>query len=158
MADGDHAGSSTPVAGRADREGERWSWDDVGVRPLIRGLRRRCPRCGDGALFERWTTVRERCPCCGLRYLLDQGDPWIFLLLFDRGVFILPPIAVLYFGLLPRSLPLMILACAGLLGALIYTTPHRYGFSVACDYLTRCLWGDLADSPPVGSRSDAHRG
>lgn len=81
--------------------------------------------------------MRERCPACSLRYLNHPGDPWAFLLLVDRGVFILPPIAVLYFGWLPRSMTLIVCIFAAWAALLVYTTPHRYGVCVALDWLTR---------------------
>lgn len=34
---------------------------------LLRGMRRRCPRCGAGHLFTRWFRMREQCQGCGLR-------------------------------------------------------------------------------------------
>jgi uncharacterized protein (DUF983 family) len=39
---------------------------------LLRGLRRRCPWCGQRKLFVRWFRLLERCPRCGLR--LDAGE------------------------------------------------------------------------------------
>ena len=43
------------------------------VRLLWRGLLRRCPRCGSGALFERWTEMRDACPRCGLVFANEEG-------------------------------------------------------------------------------------
>lgn len=88
-------------------------------------------------LFERWNRVRPRCSECGLRYLLNEGDPWVFLLVLDRAVFIFPPIVIIYFGLLSASVVATVVAFALLIGALVYTTPHRYGICVALDWLTR---------------------
>jgi uncharacterized protein (DUF983 family) len=42
-------------------------------RALLRGLTRRCPRCGSGGLFRRWLKIRERCPRCGLRLQREEG-------------------------------------------------------------------------------------
>ena len=114
--------------------GNRWRhW----LRAVRFGAARRCPRCGRGELFERWNRVRPACSVCQLRYLLNQGDPWVFLLVLDRVVFIFPPIVIIYFGLLSDSMATMIVLFALLVGALIYTTPHRYGICVALDWLTR---------------------
>jgi len=55
---------------------------------LWRGWRRKCPQCGQGALFRRWITLHDHCPVCGLKYLENQGDLWGYLLLVDRGLFI----------------------------------------------------------------------
>ena len=119
---------------------------------LLNGLRRRCPHCGREPLFRRWNRVRDGCNACGLRYLINPGDPWAFLLVIDRGALILPPIALIYFGLLPRD-PVMIVALfAAFIAVVIYTTPHRYGICIALDVLTR---GEH-DAGPIGypSRAD----
>ena len=34
--------------------------------PLATGLRGRCPRCGEGHLFDGFLTVKPRCSACGL--------------------------------------------------------------------------------------------
>lgn len=43
------------------------------TRALARGLMRRCPRCGSGGLFTRWTRLAERCPRCGLKFEREEG-------------------------------------------------------------------------------------
>lgn len=42
-------------------------------RAFLRGLTRRCPRCGSGGLFARWFTIRGRCPRCRLRLQREEG-------------------------------------------------------------------------------------
>src|SRR6185312_4199206 len=32
---------------------------------MLRGFRRRCPRCGQGALFKGVLTLADSCSCCG---------------------------------------------------------------------------------------------
>ncbi len=34
-------------------------------RPIIRGLRGRCPKCGEGRLFRAFLKVADNCPACG---------------------------------------------------------------------------------------------
>ena len=48
-----------------------------------RGLSGRCPRCGEGRLFDGLLKVRERCDACGLDYsFADAGDgPAVFVIL-----------------------------------------------------------------------------
>lgn len=99
-------------------------------------------------MFLRGARMRERCPSCDLLYLENPGDPWAFLLILDRGAFILPPIALIYFGWLPESLPLTV-ALFVLLGlALLATTPHRYGVCVALDWLVRSREDPMRDPAP----------
>jgi uncharacterized protein (DUF983 family) len=32
---------------------------------IVKGLRRRCPNCGEGALFDGYLTLAKTCPSCG---------------------------------------------------------------------------------------------
>jgi uncharacterized protein (DUF983 family) len=51
--------------------------------PIGRGLRGRCPRCGEGHLFHGFLGLRPRCEHCGLDYgFADAGDgPAVFVIL-----------------------------------------------------------------------------
>lgn len=40
---------------------------------LVRGLTRRCARCGSGHLFRRWFTMVDDCPRCDLHFEREQG-------------------------------------------------------------------------------------
>ena len=47
----------------------------LAVPVWLAALRCRCPRCGQGKLFQGVLTVRERCPVCGLDLREhDSGD------------------------------------------------------------------------------------
>jgi uncharacterized protein (DUF983 family) len=43
------------------------------LRVLMRGLTRRCPRCGHGGLFDGLLSIRSECPTCGLRLEREEG-------------------------------------------------------------------------------------
>ena len=51
--------------------------------PIGRGLRGRCPRCGEGRLFRGYLSLRSACEHCGLDYgFADAGDgPAVFVIL-----------------------------------------------------------------------------
>ena len=53
------------------------------VSPFVAGLRGRCPRCGQGKLFDGFLTVAPECPACHLDYTkVDAGDgPAVFIIL-----------------------------------------------------------------------------
>jgi len=53
------------------------------VDPVSVGLRGRCPRCGEGALFDGLLTVKPECSACGLDYsFADAGDgPAVFVIM-----------------------------------------------------------------------------
>jgi uncharacterized protein (DUF983 family) len=40
---------------------------------LLRGVRKRCPRCGVRGVFETWFQARARCPRCDLRFEQETG-------------------------------------------------------------------------------------
>lgn len=132
---------------------------------VVRGLTRRCARCGRGPLYSRWIDLHEHCPECGLLYLENQGDPWFFQLVIDRAAFVLPIIAALFFGLHRASPALFVLLCALLIALFLYTTPHRYGVCVALDYYSRLRLGaqgadddDPSGRTPDGSESPRRNG
>ena len=41
---------------------------------LKRGLRGRCPRCGEGKLFRAFLKVDNKCPVCGLDFTPHRAD------------------------------------------------------------------------------------
>ena len=53
------------------------------VSPYAAGLRGRCPRCGEGKLFNGYLDLAPRCAHCGLDYsFADAGDgPAVFVIL-----------------------------------------------------------------------------
>lgn len=66
------------------------------VSPYSAGLRCRCPRCGDGRLFEGVLTVRAACPVCGLDLRAnDPGDgPAIFVILILGALVVIAALTV----------------------------------------------------------------
>ncbi len=60
------------------------------VSPAECGLRGKCPRCGQGALFRAGLVLRERCASCGLDYkFIDTGDGPAVFAIFILGFVIL---------------------------------------------------------------------
>ena len=114
---------------------------------LGRGLRKRCPHCGEGRLFYRWSRFEERCSICGLVFARNPGDTWAFTILGDRvpiGVMIV----LIYFGVV-RSHPVLGLATVVvLLALLVWTAPNRWGAGIALHYVSRVYWPDPEDPIP----------
>ena len=61
---------------------------DTAARPLglgiKRGLKHRCPNCGEGALFGRYLKVEPTCEACGhdlSQYRADDGPAYLTILL-----------------------------------------------------------------------------
>lgn len=104
------------------------------VQLVSRGLRLRCPRCGEGAIFRRWWTYTEyqECPRCALVY--DQrGESLAFMYLstaFITGLFFIvlvtmPPTNLNRYrlGLIPAALATYVL-----------TLPLRKSLAIAFNY------------------------
>lgn len=54
---------------------------------LKTGLACRCPRCGKGALFDGYLSLRDACPECGLDYgFADPADGPAFFVMSAVGV------------------------------------------------------------------------
>jgi uncharacterized protein (DUF983 family) len=120
---------------------------------LGRGLRKRCPNCGEGKLFSGWSQL-ERCSVCGLIYAPNPGDTWAFIIFGDR-LPIAAIIAVIYFGVLRSHRVLGLTMLAVLVGIGLWTTPNRWGAAIALHYLSRIYWHEATDRippPPPTSR------
>jgi uncharacterized protein (DUF983 family) len=63
---------------------------------IKRGLACRCPRCGEGRLFEGFLTLRPCCEHCGLDYsFIDSGDgPAVFVIFFAGFVVVFAALIV----------------------------------------------------------------
>jgi uncharacterized protein (DUF983 family) len=113
---------------------------------LARGLRKRCPHCGEGRLFSGWAHL-ERCSICGLAFERNPGDTWFFTIIGNRvPIFVI--VVLIYFGVM-RSYPVLALAMLVVLAALaIWTYRNRLGMGIALHYLSRVYWPDPADPVP----------
>ena len=111
---------------------------------LIRGLRKRCPRCGVGPLFLRGIRFLDRCPHCDLLYQRNYGDTWIFIVITDR-IPILFLIAALYFGMVSFTLAGALLLFVAIAAPLVATIRERQGLALALDYLSRLYLRDPSD-------------
>jgi uncharacterized protein (DUF983 family) len=56
--------------------------------PIARGLRGRCPACGEGHLFQGFLAVRPACERCGQDFAFaDAGDgPAVFVILIGGAI------------------------------------------------------------------------
>lgn len=52
---------------------------------LRRALRRRCPVCGGGPIFDGWFALRRRCPRCNFSFEREEGY-WVGALIANLAV------------------------------------------------------------------------
>jgi uncharacterized protein (DUF983 family) len=85
----------------------------VGVA-MLRGLRGRCPHCGEGKLFYRYLKVEPVCQTCGHdldRYPADDGPAYFTVLLV--GHLVIVPFLIFFSALIWKA-PLLILVPSAL--------------------------------------------
>ena len=113
-------------------------------QPIATGLKGRCPRCGEGRLFDGFLKLAPRCRACGLDFsFADSADgPAVFIILFvgfviAGGALLVeiaysPPmwVHVVLWG------PLVLILCLGLLRPL-------KGVLVAQQYVHRAAEGRI---------------
>jgi uncharacterized protein (DUF983 family) len=91
--------------------------------PYATGLAGRCPRCGEGKLFDSYLKIRPRCAACGLDFAFaDSADGPAVLIMFIAGFAIVGGVLALEIAHEPPFwvhiaiwLPLTIALCLGLL-------------------------------------------
>ena len=113
---------------------------------LRRGLRKRCPHCGEGRLFSGWSQL-ERCSICGLVFARNPGDTWAFTIIGDR-VPIAAMLVLIYFGVVRSHRVLGLTLVVVLVALLVWTAPNRWGAGIALHYLSRVYWPDPRDPIP----------
>jgi uncharacterized protein (DUF983 family) len=111
---------------------------------LGRGLRCKCPRCGEGPLFRRWIETHERCSSCRLLFQRNYGDIWIYMLLLDR-IPILVGVAMIYFGFRATNWMAAVGFAVVMALPLLATMRNRQGLALALDYLSRVYMPDPSD-------------
>jgi uncharacterized protein (DUF983 family) len=59
------------------------------VAAMLRGARGRCPKCGEGALFDGYLTVRRECAACGEQlhhHRADDAPPYFTILIVGHVI------------------------------------------------------------------------
>jgi uncharacterized protein (DUF983 family) len=113
--------------------------DDRPTRPaLLRGLSRRCPACGRGAMFEGFLKVRDACPACGevLRHhRADDGPAYLTILIV--GHLTLPLMMWAFVAWRPDPLLLAGGFAAACVALSLFLLPRMKGMIVAVQWAKR---------------------
>ncbi|EWY40094.1 zinc-finger protein [Skermanella stibiiresistens SB22] len=71
---------------------------------MLRGIRKRCPQCGESHIFSRYVTVNPTCRHCGLdisAYRADDAPPYFTI--FVVGHIVIPGMLLLEQNFHPAS-------------------------------------------------------
>jgi uncharacterized protein (DUF983 family) len=117
---------------------------------VLRGLRGRCPRCGEGKLFGGFLTLAPRCEHCGLDYAFaDSADgPAFFVMSISGFIVVFAALAVEVLYQPPFWLHAMLWLPLILITTLLPLRPMK-GLLIALQYHHKAAEGRLAgdDAP-----------
>ena len=99
--------------------------------------------------------MNDRCNVCGLQFLPNQGDTWLYWIVMDRIPLAVGLVLIVFFGLHVTTWQMGVLFFGGMAVPLVATMPLRQGIAVALNYLSRLFSRDPSDEIPPG---DAARG
>jgi uncharacterized protein (DUF983 family) len=111
---------------------------------LVRGLLKRCARCGTGGLFAGWFRMRDHCPGCGHVFEREEGfflGAYVVNLAVAEGAVLLlaivPYIAIRATNPGFDALPLLVAGTVGAILGPVLFYPFSRTVWVALDLLLR---------------------
>jgi uncharacterized protein (DUF983 family) len=112
---------------------------------IKRGLKHRCPNCGEGELFARYLKVNAECPACGhdlSQYRADDGPAYLTILLV--GHLIVAP--AFFFPIMWETSPWIIVpvALAALTGLVLAMLPRIKGGFIGLLWANRVTKDQIA--------------
>lgn len=127
--------------------------------PIQTGIRGRCPRCGEGKIFDGFLTMAKSCDHCGLDYsFADPADgPAFFVITFGCvpavafGIWLEVAFTAPYWVHLVTTLPLILLTCIPMLRPL-------KGWLVASQFFYRAAEGRLVEADDIASTDNSQSG
>jgi len=121
------------------------------TRALVRGGRKRCPRCGERDAFVSWFQTRTACPRCDLRFEKEEGG-FLGAMTLNYLVAIGLWLVVLVVGIVlsvpdVEVVPLLIASAIVLIGVPLWFYPRSKMIWAAVEFLV--LRGTPEYRPPV---------
>lgn len=118
---------------------------------LLRGFRKRCPRCGERDTFVSWFQPRKSCPRCELRFAKEEGG-FLGAMTLNYLVAIGLWLVVLGVGVVMTVpdvpvVPLLVLSAAVLVGVPLWFYPRSKMIWAAVEFLV--LRSEPEYRPPV---------
>ena len=116
------------------------------VSPYAAGLGGKCPRCGQGALFEGFLKLRPSCEACGLDYSkADSGDgPAVFVIFIVGFLAVAIAFIARYAFFAPMGVALAISSAFTIVSILLLIRPLK-ATMIALQYAHRAAEGTVDD-------------
>lgn len=107
-------------------------------RAMLRGWRRRCPKCGSGPMMRGYLTVRDTCPVCQEElhhHRADDGPAYLTILIV--GHVMAPLFLWAYTTYRPEPLVMASIFSVGCVALSLYLLPRLKGMIVALQWAKR---------------------
>lgn len=105
---------------------------------IRRGLRRRCPNCGEGTLFDGYLKLHRACPACGedlSHARADDGPAYLSILLTAKVMGTLQLVA--YEAWQPSPWVMAVTFSIGVVAMALYLLPRFKGLIVGVQWAKR---------------------
>lgn len=105
---------------------------------LLRGWRRRCPACGEGAMMDGYLQVRRECPACGtelFHHRADDGPAWATILI--TGHLLAPLMLVVFITWRPEGWQMAIGFSVVFVALSLWLLPRLKGVFVGLQWAKR---------------------
>ena len=109
------------------------------VKPaMLRGWRRRCPKCGAGPMFRGYLKVRDACPVCGQElhhHRADDGPAYLTILIV--GHLLAPALMFTFVKFRPEPMVMITGFTIGTVALSLYLLPRLKGALVGLQWANR---------------------
>lgn len=109
------------------------------VKPaMLRGWRRRCPKCGAGPMFRGYLKVRDTCPVCGQElhhHRADDGPAYLTILIV--GHLLAPALMFTFVKFRPEPIVMITGFTIGTVALSLYLLPRLKGALVGLQWANR---------------------
>ena len=109
------------------------------VKPaMLRGWRRRCPKCGAGPMFRGYLKVRDACPVCGQElhhHRADDGPAYLTILIV--GHLLAPALMFTFVKFRPEPMVMITGFTIGTVALSLYLLPRLKGSLVGLPWANR---------------------
>lgn len=105
---------------------------------LLRGWRRRCPNCGEGAILSGYLSVNDHCPSCNedlSHQRADDGPAYLTILIV--GHLLAPLLLWVFMTFRPQPLTLMAIFTIGTVALSLYLLPRIKGAMIGIQWAKR---------------------
>ncbi|MEP5153728.1 DUF983 domain-containing protein [Planktotalea sp.] len=123
---------------------------------LLRGWRRKCPRCGNGPVLHSYLKMRESCTVCNLDFRharADDGPAYVTILVV--GHLMAPALHIAFVEFRPEPLILFTIFSVGCVTLSLYLLPRIKGAIVAYQWAKGMFGFNTERSDPLDEQGYA---